>query len=65
MDGNDVLYTGLFHFYFDSEGKVSRHILEVIDTRFHPSSIVNWLVGSRKTEKNLGYCYEGYEHGNK
>lgn len=63
MDGNEVLYTGLFHFHFDSDGKVSKHVLEVVDSKFHPNSIVNWLIGKRSLEKNLGYCYERCEHG--
>lgn len=65
IDANKVLYTGLFHFYFDSEGKISKHVLEVVDSKFHPSSLVNWLVGNSKLEKNLGYCYESYERNSK
>lgn len=63
VDGEDgaVLYTGLFHFYFDSRGKISRHVFEIVDNRFSPGHLMNWLMGKKVTEKNLGYCYQRCE----
>lgn len=73
-------YTGLFHFYFDSNGKISRHIFEVrvlmdrhgrvkccaltsvqvVDDRWNPRQILNWVVGRRVpvVSHNLSYGSE-------
>ena len=46
-DGQTV-YTGLFHFYFAGDGKINKHVFEIIDNRWSPSHVLSWLVGRKQ-----------------
>lgn len=55
--GDEDAYSGVFHFYFDERGLVSRHVFEITDQRWSPGEVLNWLIGRRRqTEAELGLC---------
>ncbi len=61
----DDSYWGIFHFYFDSNGKISRHVFETVDHKFDPKTFaittagIEWVVRKARGEhkKELGWCF--------
>ena len=54
-------YSGVFHFYFDERGLVSKHVFEVTDQRWSTGEVLNWLLGrKRQTEAQLGLCFKSH-----
>ncbi|BFZ55541.1 hypothetical protein PYCC9005_002582 [Savitreella phatthalungensis] len=62
--GHGDAYTGLFHFYFDSQGLISRHIFEITDERWTPGEVLNSLLGRRRDHTpsvaGAGLCCRSY-----